>query len=154
MPMKKVGENEDGKGEKEKKEKVDYRRNVEEYFSQYSGFFKNESAKAVFLEGALVGFLLEVQRMQNQEKETTEAFWRSLHSLKLDSRQVLLIFPKAVEKLKVLGMSYSSFVEVVSEYIQKAGTPLQLDNLEISWYFTHGLASYRRFRGKKKKDSK
>lgn len=130
--------------------KETYQSIIQEYFKKYKDFFPNDQAKAVFLAGALAGFLLEVQRINKSESEGNEPFWRSLHNLNLDARTVKNLFPKIVDKLKMYKMSYSGFVSAISEYIQQAGDFESLDRIEISWFFTHGLSSYQYLKKKKK----
>lgn len=132
----------------EKKET--YQSIIQEYFQKYKDFFPNEQAKAVFLEGVLAGFLLEVQRMNKPDSEGNEPFWRSLHNLNLDARTVKNLFPKIVDKLKMYKKSYSGLVSAISEYIQQAGNIESLDRIEISWFFSHGLSSYQYIRKSKK----
>ncbi len=100
------------------------------------------------MEGALAGFLLETQRISNPEKKGNEAFWSSLHNLRVSERILRSLFPKIVSKLKNLGKSYSSFVGEVSNYLQESGSNWDLSNMEMSWYFTHGLASYQNLKPK------
>jgi len=125
---------------------ADYSSIIEKYFEKYADFFPNDGAKAVFLVGTLVGFLLEVQRIQNPNRQTIEPFWRTLHGLNVDQRLIKQIFVKAIDKLKLYGFSYSSLISVVSDYVKKAGSNFGLDKLEMSWFFAHGLASYVQLR--------
>ena len=126
---------------------------IEEYFSTHKDFFQNDTAQFIFLEGVLVGFLLESQRIANPEKKTNEPFWGALHDLRLDKRILMDLYPKTVNKLKQLGYSYAGLVKEVSAYMQRAGSSWALTPVEMSWYFSHGLASYQNFK-KTKKDTK
>ncbi len=126
--------------------KKTYKDVIDEYFQKYNKFFPDSVSKAIFLEGALVGFLLETQRLGNPEKKGNEPFWNSLHNLRLDKRRLLDLFPKTVTKLKQLGKSYSSLVHEISFYLQRAGMEWNLSQIEMSWYFTHGMASYQYFK--------
>jgi len=121
---------------------------IKNYFEKYSDFFPNVGAKASFLVGVLTGFLLEIQRIQNPDLKI-EPFWRSLHGLNIDQRLIKQIFTKAVDKLKIYERSYSSLLGIISSYLQEAGNDFKLDKVEISWFFTHGLASYQKFRREK-----
>ncbi|OLS14985.1 MAG: hypothetical protein RBG13Loki_1400 [Promethearchaeota archaeon CR_4] len=123
-----------------------YEKIVKEYFHKHPDFFQNNIAKAIFLEGVLVGFLLEAQRLANPDKKTNEPFWNALHELRLSKRQLLEIYPKTMNKLKQLNRSYSSLVKVVSNQIQEAGMEWTLSDIELSWYFAHGISSYQNFR--------
>ncbi len=125
---------------------------INNYFEKYKDFFKNVESRAVFLEGVLAGLLLEIQRVQNPDKKGNEAFWRSLHNLRIDKRILLELFPKIINKLKQLQRPYTNLVSEISKFLQDAGKKWNLSNIELSWYFTHGLASYKYFkikRGKK-----
>ncbi|MHA1798320.1 MAG: TM1802 family CRISPR-associated protein [Candidatus Helarchaeota archaeon] len=130
-----------------------YASNIERYFEKYKDFFPNIQAKAVFLIGALAGFLLEVQRIAKKDVKI-EPFWRSLHGLKMDSRSIKMLYPKIIDKLKMYSRAYSSLVSVISQYVQEAGTFNALDKIEISWYFTHGLSSYQYLKIEKSKNQK
>jgi len=132
----------------ELKSDKEYNEIIKKYFEKYADFFPNVGAKASFLVGVLTGFLLEIQRVQNPEIKI-EPFWRSLHGLNIDQRLLKQIFTKAVDKLKNYERSYSSLLSVISSYLQEAGNDFKLDKVEISWYFTHGLASYQKFRREK-----
>lgn len=123
---------------------------INRYFGKYTDFFSLVGSKAIFLEGVLAGFLLETQRIKNPSKNGNEPFWRALHDLRLDKRKLLDLFPKIVNKLKELQISYSNLVSEISKYLQGAGK-WNLSNIELSWYFTHGLASYKYFKKKKKR---
>ncbi len=143
--MRKISNNEKGK-------KDNYRDKINQYFEKYSDFFINIPSKAVFLEGVLIGLLLEVQRVQNPKKKGNEAFWSSLHNLRVDNRILLELFPKVVNKLKLLQRPYSNLVSEISIYLQDAGSKWDLSNIELSWYFTHGLSSYKYFKLQKKEE--
>jgi len=130
-------------------EKEDYRGIIDQYFETHQAFFKNDTSKVVFLEGVLVGFVLEAQRMTNPDKKGNEPFWGTLHDLRIDQRLLMELFPKAVNKLKQLGYSYKSLVKEISAYMQNTGATWGLTPVELSWYFSHGLASYQNFRRKK-----
>lgn len=143
-----ITENKIDKKNKNKTEK--YSNLINKYFEKYKDFFSNIESKAVFLEGVLAGFLLEMQRIQNPDKKGNEAFWSSLHNLRVDNRILLELFPKIVNKLKQLQRPYTNLVSEISRYLQDAGIKWKLSNIELSWYFTHGLASYKYFKKKKR----
>ena len=126
-----------------------YQSIINRYFGKYRDFFCLTGSKAIFLIGALAGFLLEAQRIKNPDKKGNEPFWKALHDLRLDKRRLLDLFPKIVNKLKQMQFSYANLVGEISKYLQDAGK-WNLSNIELSWYFTHGLASYKYFKKEKK----
>ena len=134
--------------DQEEGQESNYEEIIKSYFKQHPSFFQNEEAKAIFLEGVLVGFLLETQRIINPQKTGNEAFWSSLHELRMDKRILLDLFPKTINKLKQLGKSYATFVKEVSQYFQNLGNEWDLSNIEMSWYFSNGLVSYQNFKKK------
>lgn len=111
--------------------------NVEKFFDEFPSAFNTVNKKAIFLEGVLVSFLLDVQ--YTRRKETP--FRNKLHGLKLNKRIVKRLFPEIIEKLRQYDAYYYSWLEsLISKYfIESDENGWELSDDEISYYFTLGL---------------
>jgi CRISPR-associated protein Csh1 len=111
--------------------------NVEKFFDEFSSAFDYADKKAMFLEGVLVSFLLDVQYARRKETP----FRNKLHGLKLNKRLVKRLFPEIIEKLKQYDANYYSWLEaLISKYfIESDENGWRLSDDEISYYFTLGL---------------
>ncbi len=127
------------------KEKV----NLEEFFNEFSNAFDNADKKAMFLEGVLVSFLLDVQYARRKETP----FRKKLHSLKLNKRLARRLFPEIIEKLRQYDAGYYSWLEaLISQYfIESDENGWELSDDEISYYFTLGLNLGKVFKKGEKK---
>ncbi|MDI6882566.1 MAG: type I-B CRISPR-associated protein Cas8b/Csh1 [Methanothermobacter sp.] len=137
----KMGEN--------KKEKIELKHEkeiekVERFFKEFENAFDRADKKAVFLEGVLARFLLNVQK--NYYGRSSAPFRSKLHGLKLDKKKVRKLLPEMVEKLaqykeaKSYYSEYPWLKELVSKYLIYAdndGWSISKD--EISYYFALGL---------------
>lgn len=116
---------------------------VESFFSEFENAFGKPDKKAVFLEGILAKFLLDVQR--SYYKGSSAPFRSKLHGLKLDKRMVRKLLPEMVEKLAQYKDAknypeYPWLKELLSKYLLEAdNSGWELSNDEISYYFALGL---------------
>lgn len=116
---------------------------VEKFFEMNKAFFDNDTKKAVFLEGALVQGLMEVQ----QEKRGSTPFFSKLHGLKMNEDLVRRIMPDIRNKLYEYEEieRYRDLQFIVSNYFSKTGTKLEGTDNEISFYFVLGMNMHRLF---------
>ncbi|MHA1375987.1 MAG: TM1802 family CRISPR-associated protein, partial [Promethearchaeota archaeon] len=101
--------------------------------------------KGLFLLGVATGKLLKAQRKRFQSNKGIEPFWNSLYNLNLNWKRVLKIQSNVIAKLKVY-QNYTPYpanlLQSTSKYFIRAGDDHNLSDVELSWYFSHGLASY------------
>jgi CRISPR-associated protein Cas8b/Csh1 subtype I-B len=118
---------------------------LNKYFDTYPGFFKNNVSKGIFLLGVATGKLLGAQRKRFKSNKNLEPFWNSLYNLSLNRKRVLKIHSNVISKLKYYT-NYTPYprnlIKAISKYLMQSGNDFNLSDLEISWYFSHGLASY------------
>ena len=106
------------------------------FFNKFLGFFNSPARKAVFLEGVLAQFLLNIQRRERG----SEPFRVNLKGLNLDKRQVEAILPKIQNKLEEYGKNYYKSLEMqISKHLIEAGPTWNMSNDEISFYFILGM---------------
>jgi CRISPR-associated protein Csh1 len=119
-----------GSEEKEIDEKIKL------FFDQFSDFFGSNVKKAIFLEGVLTQYLLNIQY---QERKATP-FRIKLKSLKLDEKQIKKLLPEIQNKLEEYGKNYYRGLEtIISEYFVLSGDKWNISNDEISFYFVLGM---------------
>lgn len=118
---------------------------VENFFSEFSRAFDTPDKKAVFLEGVLVSFLLDVQYAKRKDTP----FRKKLHGLKLNRRLIKRLFLEIIEKLRQYDAGYYSWLEtLISKYFIKADeNGWIISDDEISYYFALGLNFGRVFKG-------
>jgi len=117
---------------------------IGEFFSEHSNAFDTPEKKAVFLEGVLTRFLLDVQYMKRKETP----FRKKLHGLKLNKKLIKRLFSEVIEKLEQYGVSYPSLQSLVAEYFVKADeNGWEISDEEVSYYFALGLNLGRKFKG-------
>jgi len=122
------------------KEEID--RKVDDFFERFSDFFENDAKKAVFLEGALAQFLLNIQRLPEirNAEPGKEPFRSRLKGLRLDEKQIKKLLPEIQNKLEEYGKNYYRELESkISKYFVSAGNGWGLTNDEISFYFVLGM---------------
>ncbi|EHP85065.1 TIGR02556 family CRISPR-associated protein [Methanotorris formicicus] len=122
---------------------------IDELFNNYNGFFDRDEKKGVFLLGVLVNKLLNLQ----YKKRGSKPFQSKLYGLKLDKIKVKNIFKEANQKLMEYeqednSLYYKKLREKVAEYLIKAGNDWKLNNNEISYIFSLGMAMSDRFKSK------
>ena len=125
---------------------------LELYFDEFKDLFKNDAAKGVFLLGAATGKLLRAQKEKFKSNENIEPFWKSLFNLILNKRKIMMIHTKALAKTKQYKkyMKFpSNLFKAISYYLMQAGNSFELSDLEVSWFFTQGLSTYREITNKK-----
>jgi CRISPR-associated protein Csh1 len=109
---------------------------VELFFNKYSNFFNVNVKKAIFLEGVLTQFLLNIQY---QERKATP-FRIKLKGLKLDEKQIKKLLPEIQNKLEEYGKNYYKELEsIISNYFVLSGNDWNISNDEISFYFVLGM---------------
>jgi CRISPR-associated protein Csh1 len=117
-------------------EEKDIRERVELFFNKFSNFFNINVKKAIFLEGVLTQYLLNIQY---QERKATP-FRIKLKGLKLDEKQIKKLLPEIQNKLEEYGKNYYRELEtVISDYFVLSGNNWNVTNDEISFYFVLGM---------------
>lgn len=120
---------------------------VENFFKQFEYAFTAADKKAVFLEGVLTKFLLDIQYV---ERGSTP-FRSKLSGLKLDERKIKRLLPDVVEKLREYKAGYPWLEELISKYLVMAdNNGWHLSKDEISYYFALGLNLGGIFKAKEK----
>lgn len=116
--------------EKERKKKVEL------FFNKFSNFFNINVKKAIFLEGVLTQYLLNIQY---QERKAAP-FRIKLKGLKLDEKQIKKLLPEIQNKLEEYGKNYYHDLEsIISNYFVSSGNDWNISNDEISFYFVLGM---------------
>jgi len=109
---------------------------IELFFNKYSNFFNINVKKAIFLEGVLTQYLLNIQY---QERKATP-FRIKLKGLKLDEKQIKKLLPEIQNKLEEYGKNYYRDLEsIISNYFISSGNDWNISNDEISFYFVLGM---------------
>lgn len=117
---------------------------VENFFSEFSRAFDTPDKKAVFLEGILVSFLLDIQYAKRKDTP----FRKKLHGLKLNRRLIKRLFPEIIEKLRQYDAGYPWLETLISKYFVEADeSGWVISDDEISYYFALGLNLGRIFKG-------
>ncbi|MCH2450229.1 MAG: TIGR02556 family CRISPR-associated protein [Gracilimonas sp.] len=123
----------------------------EEFFEEHAEFFNSENSatkKAVFLEGVLAQFLLNIQY---QDRKATP-FRSRLNSLKLKEKHIKRLLPEIIEKLEQYDKNYyRDLEETISHYLLSA--KFDLSDNEISFYFTMGMNLAKEFKSTKENES-
>ncbi|MFX0134169.1 MAG: type I-B CRISPR-associated protein Cas8b/Csh1, partial [Candidatus Hodarchaeota archaeon] len=121
---------------------------IERYFSEFENAFDRPEKKALFSEGVLAKFLLDIQFA----KRGAKPFREKLYGLKLEENRVKKLLPEIIEKLRQYDIGYPWLEQLISEYMIEAdNNGWRLTKDEISYYFTLGLNLAKMF--KKKKES-
>lgn len=109
---------------------------TEAFFDKFSDFFNSDAKKAIFLEGVLAQFLLNIQ---SQERKATP-FRAKLKGLKLNEKEIIGLLPKIQNKLEEYGKNYYRDLEsIISYYFASSGNGWNISNDEISFYFVLGM---------------
>ncbi|NQT67600.1 MAG: TIGR02556 family CRISPR-associated protein [Actinobacteria bacterium] len=119
------------------KEKVgEIKEKIGSFFDEFSDFFDITIKKAIFLEGVLAQFLLNIQY---QERKATP-FRVKLKGLKLDEKQIKKLLSEIQNKLEEYGKNYYRDLEsVISNYFVLSGNVWDVTNAEINFYFVLGM---------------
>ena len=116
------------------------------FFSEFADFFDSDAKKAIFLEGTLTQFLLNIQY---QERKATP-FRIKLKGLKLDEKEIETLLPEIQNKLEEYGKNYYRTLEsIISKYFVSAGDGWKISNDVISFYFVLGMNLSYIFKTKK-----
>jgi CRISPR-associated protein Csh1 len=119
-------------------------KSVEDFFKEFQNAFDTPDKKAVFLEGVLVSFLLDVQYAKRKDTP----FRKKLHGLRLNKRLIKRLFPEIIEKLRQYDAGYPWLETLISKYFIEADeTDWIISDDEISYYFALGLNFGRIFKG-------
>jgi CRISPR-associated protein Csh1 len=122
---------------------------VNEFLDEFSDFFDHDAKKAIFLEGVLTQYLLEIQYV---ERKGTP-FRVKLKGLKLDEKQIKKLLPEIQNKLEEYGKNYYRELEsIISQYFVSAGSGWKLTNDEISFYFVQGMNLSKLFKKEKQEN--
>lgn len=114
------------------------------FFDEHRDFFDSNSKKAIFLEGVLCQFLLDIQW---QERGATP-FKARLNGLKIDEQIVKRLLPEIINKLDEYGKNYYRELEsMISEFMLES--KFDMNNDEISFYFVMGMNLAKKFKTKK-----
>ncbi len=120
----------------QEREGEEIKERVELFFDKFSNFFNSNAKKAIFLEGVLSQYLLNIQY---QERKATP-FRVKLKGLKLDEKQVKKLLPEIQNKLEEYGKNYYRDLEsIISNYFVSSGNDWNVTNNEISFYFVLGM---------------
>ncbi len=111
---------------------------IEKFFEERKKAFPNIQSKASFLVGALVNYVLWIQRDQRDLKYGDEPFRSKLYGLNIDEKKLKKIFTEAVEKLSEYKNSPKIQTDAAN-YLSYAGEGWDLSKDEISYYFSLGL---------------
>ncbi len=105
-------------------------------FKEFPDFFNKDSKKAIFLEGVLTQYLLNIQ--YNDRKATP--FRVKLQGLKLDEKHIKKLLPEIQNKLEEYGKNYYKNLEfLIGKYMVQSGEGWKMSNDEISFYFVLGM---------------
>ncbi len=145
-----TGENDMEKESKVEKKSDEYRSKVNEFFDEFSNALNTNAKKAVFLEGVLTRFLLDIQ---SQERGSTP-FRSKLRGLRLDEMKVKNLFPDITEKLRQYDAPYYQWLEeMISQYFIAADNEgWDISKNEVSYYFALGLNLGRSFKIKEEEE--
>jgi len=115
----------------------------EAFFGEHPDFFDAAVKKAVFLEGVLCQFLLNIQY---QEKSATP-FRSRLNGMRLKPEIVRRLLPEMIEKLEQYKKNYYRELErTISHYLLRAKFDLSLD--DYGFYFVMGMNLAKDFKKK------
>jgi len=117
-------------------EETEIDKKIKSFFDQFPDFFSSNVKKAIFLEGVLAQYLLNIQYQERK----ANPFRVKLKGLKLDEKQIKKLLPEIQNKLEEYGKNYYRDLEtIISEYFVSAGNDWNITNDEISFYFVLGM---------------
>lgn len=123
-------------GDMAPKENSSFEERTNVIFSEFENFFNTDAKKAIFLEGTLVQYLLNIQKFQRG----STPFRTKLRSLNLDERYVKRLFPEIINKLEEYDTNYYKELEtLIAKYMIQSDTDWKMPNDEISFYFVLGM---------------
>ncbi|MDI6702065.1 MULTISPECIES: type I-B CRISPR-associated protein Cas8b/Csh1 [Methanothermobacter] len=119
---------------------------IDSFFKEFENVFDTPEKRAVFLQGVLTKFLLDVQYAQRK----STPFRSKLKGLKLDRRDIRRLLPEVTEKLREYRVAYPLLEEEVSKYlIETENSGWKLSKDDISYYFALGINLGGAFKEKK-----
>jgi CRISPR-associated protein Csh1 len=106
------------------------------FFAQYKTAFNSASKQAVFLEGVMARFLMDIQYANRQ----STPFRDRLYGLKIDEKRAKKLFPEIIEKLREYKATYTSLEEATSKaFVEAENQGWNLTSDEVSYFFTLGM---------------
>ena len=111
---------------------------IASFFERFGNFFEGDAKKAVFLEGVLTQFLLDIEK---RKKGETPFRTRELNGLNFNESGTKKLLPKiqgALERYEERN-SYGALKSVISKYFVLAGDGWKMSNGEISFCFQLGM---------------
>lgn len=118
------------------------------FFDENKDFFDSNTKKAIFLEGVLCQFLLDIQY---RDRNATP-FKSRLNGLKMDEQIIKRLLPEIINKLEEYGKNfYRDLESLISEYLLQS--KFDMTNDEISFYFVMGMNLAKKFKTKKDEES-
>jgi len=135
-------------GEVEMSSTTDNEDKITRFFTEYQNAFNSPCKRAVFLEGIMTKYLMDIQFANRR----STPFRDKLYGLKLDERRVKKLLPEIIEKLREYGMAYSALEKVTAEAFidsENKGWNLTID--EISYFFALGMTLAPIFKTKEEK---
>jgi CRISPR-associated protein Csh1 len=110
----------------------------DEFFQAFNGLFTREEQRACYLMGVLCAQVLSEQRKRYQNRQP---FFRHLKDLNLDEAEMRGLLPKLKSKLVEYEKDHFNWglEKAIAERFRLAGSPWQLTNSEINFFFTLGL---------------
>lgn len=109
---------------------------VNTLFKEFSDFFNKDSKKAIFLEGVLTQYLLNIQFVDRG----STPFRVKLQGLKLDEKHVKKLLPEVQNKLEEYGKNYYRDLEfLIGKYMIQSGDGWGMLSDEVSFYFVLGM---------------
>jgi len=105
-------------------------------FAEFPGFFNQSAKKAIFLQGVLTQFLLDIQMVVRG----AAPFRAKLQNLNIDEKLVKKLFPQIQAKLEEYNKNYYKHLEVsISQHMLQAGDNWRMSKDEISFYYVLGM---------------
>jgi len=118
------------------KENSSFEERTNVLFSEFEHFFNTDAKKAIFLEGTLVQYLLNIQKFQRG----SAPFRTKLRGLNLDEHYVKKLFPEVINKLEEYDANYYKELEtLIAKYMIQSGTNWKMSKDEISFHFVLGM---------------
>jgi len=129
-----------------KNENLALEEKITAFFNSFSDFFDSAAKKAIFLEGILTQFLLNIQL----QTRGSDPFRSRLQGLKLSEQLIKRLLPEIQNKLEEYGKNYYRELEkIISKYMLDAGSMWKISNNDISFYFALGMNLHTYFKDKK-----
>jgi len=124
---------------------------IKAFFKNNEAFFNSDARKAVFLEGVLTQFLLNIQYV---DKKSTP-FRAKLQGLKLNEKLVKRLLPEIQNKLEEYDKNYFKELEyLISQYFILAGDKWKIADDDLSFYFVLGMDTSRLFKNAQNEELK